>query len=402
MHALLKTIDCIGYPLFFLCITSIFCAKSKKRKELICLFLLIFISFIWRCVYSISSSRYSCFFLLYAFLVILLCDQKNNFIRKKVIVLGVLFWQTIECFEGYSNLYIHDIKESIENLAQDNKAVLIDSREYERLRYSNSMYCFEYDFENNGLQNILESFRYWNEPLYVVCKTTKSNEIDLPTGYYISSKDIRFSTSKDNKKHINLCQIKKKDSLQNCNTDKDNQIKNGDFEQISSHSEKVQWFEKWIKNGASFYAKETFFIPKHSILLPYWSTNFEKLTYPIVYADPSNPIGGKYSLRFIFQKESRLFVMNMIKKSSGLFSFDIRNNNKKNIITVTMSYYQQDSSWINTKTQICYYIPLHDNTIHHYDIIFRKEDFGGPNALIELSCNNIDCTIDNVAFRNLE
>ena len=402
MRALLKTIDCIGYPLFTLCIIYMSFAKTKKRKELIYLVLLIIISIIWRCVYNISSSRYSCIFLLYAFLIILFCNQNRICIKKKIIISCILIWQTIDCFEGYSNLYIYDIKEAIENLAKDNKAVLIDSREYARLRYSNNPYCFDYEFDNNGLENKIEYFRYWNEPLYLVCKTTKSNEIDIPKGYYISSKKICFSTSKNNKKHINLCQVTKKDYSQNCNTDKNNQIYNGDIEQIASHSEKVHRFEKWINNGASFYSKESFPIPKHSQLLPYWSTKFEKLTYPIVYADSNNPIDGKYSLRLIFRKESSVFCMNMLKKNNALFSFNIRNNGKRSFATITMSYYNQDNSWINQKSLIYYYIPLHNKETRHYDIIFRQEDFIGEKGIIELRGNNIDWSVDNLSFKCLD
>lgn len=379
-----------------LCLMSIICVFMKRGKKINVYILIMGVGCItWRYLYGITSGRYCSALLVCAFLVVIPFFKKKRVIKCFLAAI-VIAYQAVKCFSGYNNMYINNIKDIITDLTNNNKAVLIDEDEFNRLSIRQNNYSFEYKQQPLSITSVLNDFFYWNDYIYLVMRGVGFYDVSKEADAYSSVPVTSFKTGRNNKR-ISLYRLKNNNRMIPQINGGNDLINNGNIERLASYSTTVQEFKKWIESGATFYKNSHIKLPSHSILLPYWSVP-SSLTYPIVYASAQAPIEGDYSLRVCFFQESHLFLMNMIKKNDGLLSFDIRNNHLKSYITIRMSYYKNDNSWIDTKSVINYHIPLHDNEVRHYDISINENQFVSDKALFEIHCNIVDFSIDNISF----
>lgn len=145
LNLLDQTTKCLQIPYFilfvFVCALLLF---FKKKFFFILLFLLIFM-ISWRLCFRINSSRYCISFLLILYLglaILFPIVQKRFMINVPVlvIIMGLLFYNSIKLFSGFRNLYQLDLADDVRCILSnsENNCIFIQEKEFFRLGVAES------------------------------------------------------------------------------------------------------------------------------------------------------------------------------------------------------------------------------------------------------------------------
>ena len=393
------------------------CLSFKRNKQLsIFLLLLLFLAFIWRYVFSFRidfSSRYLLaihLFLIYFSVYCLLFFRKHPSSKYLLflVVFALLIYQSFKTFSTFNNIYILDLRGTVDRIVQadSNASFAIDEKEFNRLAPAKQhSELFNSSKGASYLSLFLNSYITWGHDLFIISKDINNELID------VQSSDNRkfeikhlscFKTGKGSKTISLFLYSSLNDIAQDIPAENNskNKISNGSFEIPATPESTKKQFNKWITNGAYFYGLNNILLPRSNnpILPTNWDISTRK-NYPVVFLDNSDPIEGQFSLHVIFYKFDSYFplwLLNRFEAESGDLSFKIKSLDGNTTLKLTRVDFQKDGKWFNAPQE--YNIYLSDADVHTVLIHVDQDDFIAPLTFFRLLIKDANILLDSVQF----
>ena len=419
-----KIVSGTGIPLILLFVISLLTLFRHNIKSFFIFSSILFFAVFWRAFFVMESSRYCASFILISFFAFLFASrywvgipEKRgiNILLCACLLTIIIFINAIKLNSPFANVYLFDVKDKLNSVLSDenNSRVFIEGKDFNRLRFHEEfldrrLFELEWRTTPEEVKRLLSEYSLCGAPLYFFFsdKTSSSGYNQLVFSSEKSSfrKIQEFHTNKNGRNRFSIYSYQVPPLILYKNSNKElaqptNLILNGDIEIIQDNATTQKQFMKWISAGIDYYAKDSLFLPKNQMLVPF-SVIPPPNCYPKVYADSDNVINGKYSLNIAFPTASKNIVLFMNKFTSqpGELSFLVKNLGKESRFSLARWDYSNGRGVTAPGSTRHFF--LDDQEIHQIKFTVGEDEYLGIDrkSIFYVYGNGVNFLIDDISF----